>query len=173
MIRKLIPAILIASLAACANTGRQASSTDADSTASSTSSSSVDSTGSAGGGYTGGSGSTDSGGYAGGSGGTDSGGYSGGSGSSDSGASDGGYGAAAGGGYGSPFSGGKGCDAQPVQNMIGTKLSSSVENQIKQASSSSKTRVLKPGEVMTMEYDPQRINLILDQQGALTALRCG
>jgi hypothetical protein len=166
MIRKLIPAILVASLAACANTGRQPSSADTDSTASSTSSSSVDSTGSAGGGYTGGSGSTDSSGYSGGSGASDSGGYAGSSSSTDS-------GSASGGGYGSPFSADKGCDAQPVQNMIGTKLTSSVESQIKQTSSSSKTRVLKPGEVMTMEYDPQRINLILDQQGALTALRCG
>lgn len=135
MIRKLIPVVLIASLAACTNTGRQVSSTDADGTlSSSTPSSAGDSTGSAGGS---------------------------------------GYGGGYGGSYTGAFSSGPGCDAQPVQNMIGTKLTSSVESQIRQASSSSKTRVLKPGEVMTMEYDPQRINLILDQQGALTALRCG
>ncbi|ANN69574.1 I78 family peptidase inhibitor [Bordetella bronchialis] len=137
MIRKLIPLVLVASLAACANTGRQSSSADADGTTSSTPYGSTDS--SAG---TGGTGSADGGGY----GGT---------------------------GYSPYFSGGQGCDAQPVQKMIGTKLTSSVEAQIRQASSSSKTRVLKPGEVMTMEYDPQRINLILDEQGALTALRCG
>lgn len=140
MIRKLIPFILVASLAACANTGRQASSTGADGTTSS-------------------SGAMDS------SGGADS------AGSTDSGSYGGAYGA--GGGYSPSFSSSRGCDAQPVQNLIGTKLTSSVENQIKQASSSTRTRVLKPGEVMTMEYDPQRINLILDQQGALTALRCG
>jgi hypothetical protein len=92
------------------------------------------------------------------------------SGSTDSGS----YGGTYGGGYTAPFSdGGQMCDAQSVQNLIGTQLTSSVENQIKEKSSSSKTRVLKPGEVMTMEYDPRRINLILDQQGALTALRCG
>jgi hypothetical protein len=147
MIRKLIPAVLIASLAACATTGQRTSSSDAGSTASSTPSATAPS------------GSVDSGGYG-------------------EGSSGGGYGAGAtGGSYGgtySPmFSDGKSCDAQPVQKMIGTKLTGSVEDQIKQASSSSKTRVLKPGEVMTMEYDPHRINLILDGQGALTALRCG
>jgi hypothetical protein len=154
MIRKLIPFVLVASLAACANTGRQASSTDGDSTTSSTSSSSMDSS----------SGATGGGSYGG------SGGSSGGSsGSSYDGSSYGG----GGGGYSPSFSSGQDCDAQPVQNLIGTKLTSSVEAQIRQASTSSKTRVLKPGEVMTMEYDPKRINLILDQQGALTALRCG
>jgi hypothetical protein len=83
------------------------------------------------------------------------------------------------GGYGggsdgyTTFSSNQMCDAQPVQNLIGTRLTPDVESKIRQASSSSKTRVLKPGEVMTMEYDPRRINLILDQQGALSALRCG
>ncbi|ARP81280.1 hypothetical protein CAL12_10785 [Bordetella genomosp. 8] len=151
MIRKLIPLVLVASLAACANTGRQASSTDGDSTTSSTSSTSSSSMDSSSGGYGG------------------SGGYSGGSSDGSS------YGAAggAGGGYSPSFASGQDCDAQPVQNLIGTKLTSSVEAQIRQASMASKTRVLKPGEVMTMEYDPKRINLILDQQGALTALRCG
>jgi hypothetical protein len=140
MIRKLIPVVLIASLAACANTGRQASPTDTDSTTSSAPSASTDSYG-----------STES------------------PGATDSGSTGGAYGA----GYGAPLFGSRGCDAQPVQKMIGTRLTSSVENQIKQESSSTRIRVLKPGEVMTMEYDPQRINLILDQQGALTALRCG
>lgn len=153
MIRKLIPLVLVASLAACANTGRQASSTDGDSTTSSTTSSSMDSSSGSAGGATG------SGGY-GGSGGSSGGSYDGSS-----------YGG--GGGYTPSFSSGQDCDAQPVQKLIGTKLTPSVEDQIRQASTSSKTRVLKPGEVMTMEYDPKRINLILDQQGALTALRCG
>lgn len=132
MISKLILLVLVASLAACAPTGRQASSAGADGTTSSTASGTTDST-------TATEGSTDSG----------------------------------GGGYTPSYAASQDCDAQPVQKLIGTKLTTSVENQIKQASSSSKTRVLKPGEVMTMEYDPRRINLILDEQGALTALRCG
>jgi hypothetical protein len=57
--------------------------------------------------------------------------------------------------------------------MIGTKLTDDVAEQARKASASSRIRVLKPGEVMTMEYDPTRLNLILDKQGALTALRCG
>jgi hypothetical protein len=65
------------------------------------------------------------------------------------------------------------CDAGRVQSMIGTTLSASTQQQAVQSSGSKKARVLKPGEVMTMEYDPTRINLIVDQQNKLTALRCG
>lgn len=72
-----------------------------------------------------------------------------------------------------PSSGKPMCDAQPIQNLIGQTLTPALTEQARVGSTSSGTRVLKPGEVMTMEYNPERLNLILDQQGALTALRCG
>jgi hypothetical protein len=72
-----------------------------------------------------------------------------------------------------PSSGKPMCDAQPIQNLIGQKLTPALTEQARVGATSNKTRVLKPGEVMTMEYNPERLNLILDQQGALTALRCG
>jgi hypothetical protein len=65
------------------------------------------------------------------------------------------------------------CDAQPVQKLIGTKLTPAITEQAQKDSTSNRTRVLRPGEVMTMEYNPNRLNLILDKQDALTALRCG
>ncbi len=82
------------------------------------------------------------------------------------------------GSYGSYGGGGSGgmaanCDAQPVQNMIGTTLTTDTTEQARKGSNSAKVRILKPGQVMTMEYDPTRINLITDRNNALTALRCG
>ena len=65
------------------------------------------------------------------------------------------------------------CDAAPVQSMIGQPYSDSVGESVRQRSSSHAVRLLKPGEVMTMEYNPTRINIILDDKGAIGALRCG
>lgn len=93
------------------------------------------------------------------------------------------YGSGTGGGsYSSPTAGysgsamgggGASCDAQSVQNMIGKTLTNETTEQARTGSHSAKVRVLKPGQVMTMEYDPSRINLITDKNNALTALRCG
>ncbi|HYG42343.1 MAG TPA: I78 family peptidase inhibitor [Bordetella sp.] len=65
------------------------------------------------------------------------------------------------------------CDAQPVQDLIGKKYSESVGNDARARSQSSQLRVLRPGQVMTMEYNPARLNVILDGGDAITALRCG
>ncbi|CFO37552.1 lipoprotein [Bordetella pertussis] len=34
-------------------------------------------------------------------------------------------------------------------------------------------RLLKPGQVMTMEYNARRLNIILEGNGSISALRCG
>lgn len=66
-----------------------------------------------------------------------------------------------------------GCDAQPVQDLIGQKYSDSVGDDARSRSHSSQLRVMRPGQVMTMEYNPERLNIILDGGDAITALRCG
>jgi hypothetical protein len=65
------------------------------------------------------------------------------------------------------------CDTQPVQNMLGQAYSDSVGDTLRQRANARAIRVLKPGQVMTMEYNPTRINIILDAKGAIEALRCG
>jgi len=65
------------------------------------------------------------------------------------------------------------CDAQPVQNMLGQAYSDSMGDTLRQRASARAVRVLKPGQVMTMEYNPMRINIILDAKGSIEALRCG
>ncbi|WP_144634123.1 I78 family peptidase inhibitor [Bordetella genomosp. 13] len=65
------------------------------------------------------------------------------------------------------------CDSQRVQNMVGQSYSDSVGQSVRSGSGSKNVRVLKPGQVMTMEYDESRINVILNTSGAIDALRCG
>lgn len=65
------------------------------------------------------------------------------------------------------------CDSQRVQNMLGQTFSDSVAQSARNGSGSKSVRVLKPGQVMTMEYDEARLNIILNGNGAIEALRCG
>ncbi|OWT76813.1 hypothetical protein CEY04_12380 [Achromobacter sp. HZ28] len=148
---KFSAVFLLAGLTACAHNDDISSTSQSTSSASATTSGGSDSSSYDGGGSSYGSG----GGYGGSS--------SGGSYSSPT----GGYGGSAMGGGGST------CDAQSVQNMIGKTLTNETTEQARTGSHSAKVRVLKPGQVMTMEYDPSRINLITDKNNALTALRCG
>ena len=84
--------------------------------------------------------------------------------------------APAAGGAGAPSSGAASastCDARPVQDLIGKKYSESVSGDARSRSQSAQVRVLRPGQVMTMEYEPTRLNIILDGGAAISALRCG
>ncbi len=127
MIRKLIPFLLVASLAACANTGGTRTSSAPASSSSSASSTSSDGAGSS-------------------------------------------YGSSSalpGGG------GGKTCDADPLQSQIGQKATPSVMEDLRTRSGSATARMLRPGQVVTMEYNNTRLNLIVDDKDVMTAIRCG
>lgn len=65
------------------------------------------------------------------------------------------------------------CDAEPVQNLVGQKYSESRDSQLKSGANATQLRVLKPGQVMTMEYNPSRLNVIVESDDAISALRCG
>ena len=65
------------------------------------------------------------------------------------------------------------CDAQPVQNQVGQKYSESLNSDLQSGANANQLRVLKPGELMTMEYNPTRLNVIIEKDGSISALRCG
>ncbi|WP_033365709.1 I78 family peptidase inhibitor [Bordetella sp. FB-8] len=65
------------------------------------------------------------------------------------------------------------CDSDRVQNMLGQTYSDGTGESVRRRSGSRAIRLLEPGQVMTMEYDPYRINIILDGKGAIQALHCG
>jgi len=77
--------------------------------------------------------------------------------------------------YGSSSSmgGGKTCDAAALQSQIGQKATPSVMEDLRSRSGSSTARMLRPGQLVTMEYNATRLNLIVDDKDVMTAIRCG
>ena len=65
------------------------------------------------------------------------------------------------------------CNAQGAQFAVGKTPSTSVVEEARQRSGSYMTRVLRPGQVVTMEFNAQRLNLDLDAAGVIRAVRCG
>ena len=65
------------------------------------------------------------------------------------------------------------CHAEPVQIYIGHNTVASTLETIRQKSGSYLLRVLREGQPATMEYNQERLNVITNDAGKITALRCG
>ena len=68
---------------------------------------------------------------------------------------------------------GTACNAQGAQFAIGKTPGASVVEEARQRSGSYMARVLRPGQVVTMEFNAQRLNLDLNAAGVITGVRCG
>lgn len=73
----------------------------------------------------------------------------------------------------SGYGGGKSCDATALQSQIGQKATPSVLEDLRSRSGSATARMLRPGQLVTMEYNATRLNLIVDDKDVMTAIRCG
>jgi hypothetical protein len=67
----------------------------------------------------------------------------------------------------------KSCDAAALQSQIGQKATPSVMEDLRTRSGSTTARMLRPGQLVTMEYNATRLNLIVDDKDVMTAIRCG
>lgn len=65
------------------------------------------------------------------------------------------------------------CNAAPAQRVLGKQGTASVVEQARVASGAAMARVLRPNQVVTLEFNSERLNLVLDAQGRITAVRCG
>lgn len=65
------------------------------------------------------------------------------------------------------------CDADSAQSLVGKAVNSDTEARAKALSGSKTVRTLRPDNVFTMEYNPQRINLRVDDQDIITSVGCG
>ena len=65
------------------------------------------------------------------------------------------------------------CTADAAQAVVGRKATAEVVEQARIAAHADLARVLKPGEVVTMEYRAGRLNLDVDANGIITGVRCG
>ncbi|UCU98364.1 I78 family peptidase inhibitor [Acidovorax radicis] len=65
------------------------------------------------------------------------------------------------------------CNAQPAQSMVGQNSTATVVESARVRSGAQLARILRPGQIITKEFDPQRLNLDVDANGRILAVRCG
>lgn len=65
------------------------------------------------------------------------------------------------------------CNAAAAQFAVDLPGSAQLASRAMQAAGAQRFRWLRPGEVVTMEYDASRLNLELDASGKVIRVRCG
>lgn len=66
-----------------------------------------------------------------------------------------------------------GCNAEGARWAIGQGVNDDVVNRILRDTGSRDARVLRPGQPATMDFRPDRVNVDVNDRGAITGLRCG
>ena len=65
------------------------------------------------------------------------------------------------------------CDDSQAQWAVGKKVTEAEVEQARKDSGAETARTLKPDQMVTMEFNANRLNLDLDDSGTVTAVRCG
>lgn len=65
------------------------------------------------------------------------------------------------------------CNADGARGAIGMAPSPDVVERARVGSGSATVRVLGPNDAATMDFRPDRLNLITNDRGAITSARCG
>lgn len=65
------------------------------------------------------------------------------------------------------------CDAQGAQFAVGKPASPQLLEEARSRSGSQIARILKPNDVITLEYRSERLNLNADDSGTVTRVNCG
>jgi len=65
------------------------------------------------------------------------------------------------------------CDAKPAQSAVGQNSTAKVVEAARVRSGAMMARILRPGQMITKEFDAQRLNLEVDANGRIVAVRCG
>jgi len=64
------------------------------------------------------------------------------------------------------------CDAQTVQAIVGQAYNTPLGEEARQKSRAERVRAVKPGDMITMEFDAHRLTIELDGEGKVTRARC-
>jgi hypothetical protein len=65
------------------------------------------------------------------------------------------------------------CNAAPAQFAVGRTIDTALESDARARAGARTSRVLKPGQVVTMEFNAERLNLSVDEAGRVTRVNCG
>ncbi|MBF8720432.1 MULTISPECIES: I78 family peptidase inhibitor [Pseudomonas] len=72
-----------------------------------------------------------------------------------------------------PADNGGRCEASAADFTIGKQATPELLEQARKASGSQLARILKPHDVITLEYRSERLNLNVDDKGVVTRVNCG
>ena len=65
------------------------------------------------------------------------------------------------------------CDASRAQGLIGEPASQALAIEAQRLTGGNAVRWIQPGQAVTMDYRPDRINIKLDAQNRVTGITCG
>lgn len=65
------------------------------------------------------------------------------------------------------------CNHEPAQSLVGEMATPANVERARQLAGARIARVLKPGQMVTMEYLEGRLNINVDEKNVITQLRCG
>lgn len=65
------------------------------------------------------------------------------------------------------------CNPNAARGVIGRVATTEVIEEARQAAGAELVRTLKPGQMVTMEYHPSRLNIDLDADNVVANVRCG
>ena len=65
------------------------------------------------------------------------------------------------------------CDAARAQSLVGQSAGTDIAARAQRLSGAGIVRWLQPGQIVTMEFRADRLNLVLDGQNRIEAIRCG
>lgn len=65
------------------------------------------------------------------------------------------------------------CNAAPAQFAVGRTADAALENEARTRAGAKAVRVLRPNQVVTMEFSAERLNLTVDDAGRVTRVSCG
>ena len=66
-----------------------------------------------------------------------------------------------------------GCNAAAAQDLVGRQRSEALGAEALRLTGARAVRWIRPGDAVTMDYRPDRLNIELDEQGRVSAFRCG
>ncbi len=65
------------------------------------------------------------------------------------------------------------CNAEAARWAIGQPVDDALVNRVLRETGSRDARVIRPGQVVTMDYREDRVNIDVNDRGAVTGVRCG
>lgn len=64
------------------------------------------------------------------------------------------------------------CNAEQAESAVGQAVSPALVEKYRKQANAESARALRPNDVITMEYNPQRLNLKVDEQDIVISVNC-